>query len=780
MVAASVSPPAELISMVVQRFSTEALPLAQRPAAWSEALRAVGLDATGATGGRLVRYHPAGGHECVLMIAGPQSLLCIPGAALDHAWLGLLLEGVAILENGDATRGQELLCWPVASGALLAPAGRFRLLLLRWPQSDPAWGGTLPTQDAAVGDAPVRICGQPVLTGLLATIAHAMDAGRPNALAALNTALAEIMPESLGVLLGVSQGVLHGRPQQAGLRRRILRGIEQRLDDPHLNLARFAEAEAVSARAVKKLLDNQGESFSHYLRDRRLERAAKALGDPGLRTVAVGEIGFRCGFSEPAHFSRAFRQRHGVAPNAYRARALVQSVTPPPEGPRSRGHPQPRSRAANAPNQPVRPPTAIPRDAPAHHHLRATPHTVHWGFFSNTLPPALVVRSGDTVTVETLTQHASDDPARMIAGDADAEAVFHWTATRKAIDRRGAGPMDASIYGRGAGEGFGVHILTGPIMIEGAQPGDVLEVEILDLAPRPSQAPHYAGRCFASNAATWWGRHYDDLLTGPRPREVVTIYELLDCGGQSCAHALHSFRWTPQRDPFGVLHKTMDYPGVLVDPASIESCTSVLRDVHVPLRLHFGTIGLAPDHPGPLDSVPPSAFGGNIDNWRFGAGSTLYLPVAVAGALLSLGDPHAAQGDGEISGTAMECSLTGTLRLRLHPRAAATEMLRDLDYPLIETATAWIIQGFSFADYLTDLGEAAQSEIYRRSSLDAAMRDAFRKARRFLMTARGLTEDEAISLLSVAVDFGVTQVVDGNWGVHAIIAKALFNPESRR
>jgi acetamidase/formamidase/AraC-like DNA-binding protein len=775
MVVVFVSPPAELISMVVQRFSTEAFPLAQRPAAWSEALRAVELDAMEATGGRLALYHPAAGHDCVLMIAGPQSLLRVPGAKVDHAWLGLLLEGVAMLANGDATRGQELLCWPSASGALLAPAGRFRLLLLRRPQSDPAWGGALPAQDAAAGDMPVRIGGQSVLIGLLATIAQAMDAGHQSTLAALDTALAEIMPEALGVLH-------RGGPQQAGLRRRILRGIERRLDDPHLNLARFAEAEAVSERAVKKLLDSQGESFSHYLRDRRLEQAAKALSDPGLRTVPVAEIGFRCGFSEPAHFSRAFRQRHGMAPNAYRARASAQSVMPPPEGPRSRGHPQPGSRAANPPNQPVRLPATIPRDAPAHHHLRATPRTVHWGFFSNTLPPALVVRSGDTVTVETLTQHASDDPARMIGGDADAEAVFHWTATHKAIDRRGAGPMDASIYGRGAGEGFGVHILTGPIMVEGAQPGDVLEVEILDLAPRPSRAPDYAGRCFASNAATWWGRHYDDLLTGPRPREVVTIYEIVDCGGQSCAHALHSFRWTPQRDPFGVLHKTMDYPGVLVDPASIEPFTSVLRGIHVPLRLHFGTIGLAPDHPGPLDSVPPSAFGGNIDNWRFGVGDKLYLPVAVAGALLSLGDPHAAQGDGEISGTAMECSLTGTLRLRLHRRASATEMLRDLDYPLIETATAWIIQGFSFADYLADLGEAAQSEIYRRSSLDAAMRDAFRKARRFLITARGLTEDEAISLLSVAVDFGITQVVDGNWGVHAIIAKALFNParESRR
>ena len=274
----------------------------------------------------------------------------------------------------------------------------------------------------------------------------------------------------------------------------------------------------------------------------------------------------------------------------------------------------------------------------------------------------------------------------------------------------------------------------------------------------------------------WWGRHYDDLLSEPRPREIVTIFEIGECYGRPCAHAAYSYRWMPQRDPFGVVHETIDYPGVLVDSASIEPRTNVLRGVHVPVRPHFGTIGLAANHPGPLDSIPPSAFGGNIDNWRMTAGTKLYLPVAVPGALLSIGDPHAAQGDGEVSGTAIECSLTGTLRLRVHARATSSAMLRDLNYPLIETPEGWVVQGFSHPDYLADLGEGAQSEIYKRSSLDAAMRDAFRKARRFLMTSRGLSEDEAISLLSVAVDFGITQVVDGNWGVHAFIPKALFAP----
>ena len=119
--------------------------------------------------------------------------------------------------------------------------------------------------------------------------------------------------------------------------------------------------------------------------------------------------------------------------------------------------------------------------------------------------------------------------------------------------------------------------------------------------------------------------------------------------------------------------------------------------------------------------------------------------------------------------------MTGTFQLILHQqnRLAGT-ILAGLDYPLLETQDEWVVHGFGFANYLAELGERAQSDIFAKSSLDGAMRDAFRKMRRFLMTAKGLSEDEAISLMSVAVDFGVTQVADANWGVHAILKKALF------
>jgi acetamidase/formamidase len=209
-------------------------------------------------------------------------------------------------------------------------------------------------------------------------------------------------------------------------------------------------------------------------------------------------------------------------------------------------------------------------------------------------------------------------------------------------------------------------------------------------------------------------------------------------------------------------------------PETIEKNFNVLRDIEIPVRPHFGVVALAPAHSDLVDSVPPANFGGNIDNWRLGPGASVFLPVAVPGGLLSLGDPHASQGDGELCGTAIECSMTAVIQVILHKANGAPAHVRELDYPMIETPSEYVILGFSNPDYLRELGSKAQSEVYKRSSIDAAMRDAFRKARRFLMTIRDLTEDEAISLLSVGVDFGVSQVANGNWGVHAVIRKALF------
>jgi acetamidase/formamidase len=213
---------------------------------------------------------------------------------------------------------------------------------------------------------------------------------------------------------------------------------------------------------------------------------------------------------------------------------------------------------------------------------------------------------------------------------------------------------------------------------------------------------------------------------------------------------------------------------VHVDHATVQENHGVLKNIRIPIRPHFGVMTVAPKEADYVDSIPPGYFGGNIDNWRIGKGATMYYPVAVPGALFSIGDSHAAQGDSELCGTAIECSLTGTFQLIVHKKSTLTGSLATLDYPLLETQDEWVLHGFSFANYLAELGPNAQQEIYSKSSIDLALRDAFRKMRAFLMNTKGLSEDEAISLISVAVDFGVTQVVDGNWGIHAILKKNLF------
>ena len=138
-----------------------------------------------------------------------------------------------------------------------------------------------------------------------------------------------------------------------------------------------------------------------------------------------------------------------------------------------------------------------------HYYVPATDKTVHWGYFSKSLKPLVEVDSGDFVTVEVLTHHANDDAERMIKGDPGAESVFYWDTQRKGVDRRGAGPMQPTLFGRGAGEGLGVHICTGPVSVRGAEPGDILEVRIIDARPRPCANPKYKGKSFGSNAAAW-------------------------------------------------------------------------------------------------------------------------------------------------------------------------------------------------------------------------------------------------------------------------------------
>jgi acetamidase/formamidase len=339
------------------------------------------------------------------------------------------------------------------------------------------------------------------------------------------------------------------------------------------------------------------------------------------------------------------------------------------------------------------------------HTLAASKDNVHWGYFDASLAPALRVKSGDIVQVQAITHHAGDAPDLLM--DDAIRQLF------RDIPEDDRNP--------------GVHIMTGPIFIEDARPGDMLEVRYLSMRPRFA---------YGSNLAASWGHLYRDFQ-----KERVTIYEIDE--NANVAQAVFAY----------------DYPGKYsvpgrITPAGSCPCVPALAGFRVPIRPHLGTAGVAPDVRGRVSTVPPGTHGGNIDNWRIGAGTTMYYPVAVDGGLFSVGDPHVSQGDGEISGTAIEASLDVVLQIVLR---------KDFRFssPLLETPSEWIVHGFD-------------------DDLNLAMRDASLEMLRLLTEFKGVSRDDAYSLMSVAVDFGVTQVVDGRQGIHARISRAIFPPRSGR
>jgi acetamidase/formamidase/AraC-like DNA-binding protein len=819
----------------LRRFSTQAFPEALREAALNEVLAKVRLRCAEQHGARSGSATPLSAHVTsrrsplgsvfITLASSPQTLVSAGRRAHPagrSVLLCVLLQGSATATDPEASlvlrQGSALLMDPAQEWQLQLH-GDSRLLLVSLESASFLLRLVRSCSPAARHITAAHGMGALCLS-MTTTLSEQVDSLAQDDLLSVEATLTDLLVTCLSHQDGDgADGAVEAQAPAAGEQptavqlghlRRICRTIEARLGDAELSAQAVADAEGLSTRYLQKLFQVSATSFGEYLRERRLERCRLDLANRSLQHFSIAELCFRWGFGDAANFSRAFTARYGLPPKAYRSRP-----TPEHDLPGQRGRPSPSDAAAQSGGAETAAPRAahtahspfqtllrdharyaqalalVPKRSahppgpagevspPQHYYLPVSDKTVHWGYLSRSLKPVLSVRSGDVVTIEALTQHASDDWERMIEGDAGAESVFHWTAEQKAVDRRGAGPMDASIFGRGAGEGFGVHICTGPVYVHEAEPGDVLEIRILDVQPRPSCSPAHHGRIFGSNAAAWWGFHYRDQITEPRQREVVTIYEI-DHAQQDepVAQAVYSFRWTPQTDPFGVVHKTIDYPGVPVDPDSIVKHFGVLRKARVPLRPHFGMLAVAPREAGMIDSIPPSYFGGNLDNWRAAKGSTIYLPVSVPGALFSVGDPHASQGDSELCGTAIECSLTGSFELRVHKRGRiGNRFLAELDSPFLETPTEWVLQGFSFTDHLNELGPDAQSQVYKKSSLERAMRDAFHKTRRYLMLAHDLDEDEAVSLISVAVDFAVTQVVDGNWGVHAVIRKALFPPE---
>jgi acetamidase/formamidase len=260
-------------------------------------------------------------------------------------------------------------------------------------------------------------------------------------------------------------------------------------------------------------------------------------------------------------------------------------------------------------------------------------------------------------------------------------------------------PYTQPIYDQVKDKGPGGHILTGPVAIAEAEPGDVLEVQILK----------------------------------------VDLDADFACNVFGLGHG-----FLPMEYPYS------KYKVVPLDRKNM--LAHFAPGVEIPLRPFFGSMGVAPAG-GKIDSAPPFAHAGNMDNKELVAGTTLYIPVAARGALFEAGDGHAAQGNGEVDITALETYLSGTFRFVVHKN-------RHLVWPRAETPTHYISMGFS-----KDLKEATE----------LALKDMIA----FLMEEKHLSRDEAYMLSSVAVDMEITQLVDGNVGVHAMCPKKIFMGASR-
>jgi acetamidase/formamidase len=315
---------------------------------------------------------------------------------------------------------------------------------------------------------------------------------------------------------------------------------------------------------------------------------------------------------------------------------------------------------------------------PQTHAIKWGPKTVQWGWFDGSKAPVLTVNSGDIVDLES--PLAASREMEMF-GMAD-----RITPEMRALE---TGVPDAD-------KGPGANILVGPIYVNGAKPGDVLEVKILSLDP----VNDYAVNLF-----------------------------------------------TPKH---GALTEDIPVLRVKIVPLDRQRNVAVFAPgIEMPTKPFFGTMGVAPAVMfGRISDSPPDYYAGNLDNKDLVAGTTLYIPVQVDGALFAAGDGHAGQGDGEVDGTAIEIGLRGRLQLTVR---------KDLHFrwPRAETPDYYMTMGFD-----PDLNRAAVQAV--REMVD------------LISTRYSLSREDAYMLTSMAADLHVTQIVDGTKGIHAMMPKKIF------
>ena len=343
------------------------------------------------------------------------------------------------------------------------------------------------------------------------------------------------------------------------------------------------------------------------------------------------------------------------------------------------------------------------------HFLPSRPETLNWGWYPIDRKPVLTIQSGETVRINTLTHVGAvqkEDPVTFLTGlgvprDEILDDVLDFWASREGRPR----------------EGRSGHVITGPIYIDGAERGDMLEIQILDIETRVS---------WGANSTRAQGGVFSTSYPGARADD-------------------------PQLEMSPMRHL------IRTGKANGREVAFFSDDIHVPLAPFMGILAVAPDPvvgepgvmvPGVQGSRPPGAFGGNLDVKDLKAGTTVYLPVFHPGALFYAGDPHGAQGDGEVSGTAIEQSLSGVFRFIVHKG-------KTISGPRAETDTHYLIMGIDL-----DLNRAT-----RRATWEVVD---------FLVHEKGLTQAKALSLASIAVDFRVSEVVDLTQVVTGFIPKDIF------
>lgn len=364
--------------------------------------------------------------------------------------------------------------------------------------------------------------------------------------------------------------------------------------------------------------------------------------------------------------------------------------------------------------------------------IKSTPENVIFGGFPIDQPAISTVKSGTTVTIDTLSSVGITDPTLSPTDyfgkfgvkpkDVLADAIAFWKTlpTRKKY----AGP----------------HIMTGPINVAGAEPGDTLEVQVLGLKTRVDY-----GVNFTLPDSGVFATHYPGFRVGDKPLDIAPA--------QPHSHGVapdvrqHLLRTG--------ISKRKESKGneVLFFSKNIEVPLNKFMGVMAVKPANNSYVGNTPDAPpypdGVQGSVPPGPYGGNLDVRDLTAGSKLFLPVFQQGAGFYTGDSHSVQGDGEVSGTANEQSLTVTYKFILHKK-------RKSAGPFAEDQKNWLVMGIDH-------------------DLDRALKLSVANTIDFLVKKKGLTVSKAYSLASVAIDFTISEAVDRTQVVTARIPKSIFN-----